>query len=92
MVKLITSKYINNKLPPIFDICFATKGHLKIPTDTIATYGKRAFISMTTKTWNNIKSQFKDPMINAFSLNELKIFLFDFYLNLYQTEGFIACS
>ena len=51
---LITSKYINNKLPPIFDSCFATKGHLKIPTDTTTTYGKIPFISMTTKSWNNI--------------------------------------
>ena len=51
---LITSKYINKKLPPIFDSCFAAKGHLNIPTDTTTTYGKRALISMTTKTWNNI--------------------------------------
>ena len=47
---LFISKYVNNKLPPIFDSSFSTKGHLKIPTDTAATYGKGAFISMATKT------------------------------------------
>ena len=61
------NKYVNNKLPPIFnnwfifsstshnyETLFASKGHLKIPTVTTATYGKVAFISTATKTWNNI--------------------------------------
>ena len=61
------------------------KGHLKICTDTTTTYGKGAFIGIATKTWNNTQSQIKDPMINTFSSNKLKIFLFDFYLNIYQT-------
>ena len=102
---LFISKYVNNKLPPIFnswfifsstchnyETSFAAKGHLKIPTVTTTTYGKGAFISMATKTWNNTQSQIKDPMINTFSPNKLKIFLFDFYLNLYQTQDFIASS
>ena len=63
------SKYVNNKLPAIFnswfifsssfhnfETSFAAKGHLKIPTVTTATYGKGASISMTTKTWNNTQS------------------------------------
>ena len=49
---LFISKYVNNKLPPIFkswfifssifrnyETSFAAKGHLKIPTVTTATYG-----------------------------------------------------
>ena len=47
---------------------------------------------MATKTWDNTQSQIKDPMINIFSPNKLKIFLFDFYLNLSQTQGLIASS
>ena len=102
---LSISKYVNNKLPPTFnswfissytfhnyETLFAAKGHLKIPTVTTATYDKGAFISMATKTWDNTQSQIKDPMINTFSPNKLKIFLFDFYLNLYQTQDFIASS
>ena len=102
---LFISKYVNNKLPPIFnswfifsstfhnyETSFAAKGHLKIPAVTTATYGKGAFISMATKTWNSTQSQIKDPMINNFPLNKLNIFLFDFYLNLYQTQGLIAFS
>ena len=90
---------VNSKLPPIFkswfifsstyhnyDTSFVAKGHLKIPTVTATAYGKGAFISMTTKTWNNTQSQIKDPMINIFSPNELNFF-FDFYLNLYQTSN-----
>ena len=63
---LFISKYVNNKLPPIFnswfifsstchnyETSFAAKGHLKIPTVTTTTYGKAAFISMATKMWNN---------------------------------------
>ena len=49
-------------------------------------------MGMVTKTWNNIQSQIKDFMINTFSPNKLKIFLFDFYLNLYQIQGFVASS
>ena len=102
---LFISKYVNNKLPQIFDswfifsstshnyeTLFATKCHLKIPTDTTTTYGKEAFTSMDTKAWNNIQSQIKDPMVNTFSPNKLKIFLFDFNLNLFQTQGFITSS
>ena len=102
---LFISKYVNNKLHPIFnswfifsstfhnyETSFAAKGHLKIPTVTTTTYGKGAFISMATKTWNNTQRQIKDLMINAFSPNKLKIFLFHCYLNLYQTQGFIASS
>ena len=50
---LFISKYVNNKLPPIFnswfifsstchnyETSFAAKGHLKIPTVTITTYGR----------------------------------------------------
>ena len=47
---------------------------------------------MATKTWNNIQSQIEDPMINTFSPSKLKIFLFDFYLRFYQTQGFITSS
>ena len=92
------SKYVHNKLPPIFyswfifsstshnyETSFATKSHLKIPTVTTTRYGKRALISMATKIWDNIQSQIKDPMIYTFSPIILKIFLFHFYLNLYQT-------
>ena len=102
---LFISKYVNNKLPPIFnswfifsstfhnyETSFVAKGNLKIPTVTTTTYGKGAFISMATKTWNNTQRQIKDLMINAFSPNKLKIFLFHCYLNLYQTQGFIASS
>ena len=99
------SKYVNNKLHPIFNSWFifsstfhnyetssAAKGHLKNPTVTTTTYGKGAFISMATKSRNNTQSQIKDPMLNTFSPRKLKIFLFDFCLNLYQTQGFIASS
>ena len=102
---LFISMYVNNKLPPIFNSWFifsstfhnyktlsAAKGHLKIPTVTTATYGKGAFISMATKTWNNTQSQIKDSMIITFSPNKLKIFLFNFYLNLHQIQDFIASS
>ena len=95
---LLIGKYVKNKLPLIFhgwfafsstshnyETSFATNGHLKIPTDTATTYSKGVFISMATKTWNNIQSQIKDHVINTFSPNELKIFLSEFYLNLYQT-------
>ena len=95
---LFISKYLNNKLPPVLDswfifsstsqnyeTLFAIKVHLKIPTDTATIYSKGAFINMTTKTRNNIQSQIKDPMINIFSPNKLKIFLFGFYWNLHQT-------
>ena len=66
---------MSTKLPTIFnswfifsstchyETSFAVKGHLKIPTVTKTTYGKGAFISMATKTWNNTESQIKDPMI-----------------------------
>ena len=71
---LFISKYVKNILPSIFsstshnyETSFATKGHLKILTDTTTSYGKKAFISMATKTWNNIQSQIKDPTINIFS-------------------------
>ena len=48
---------------------------------------------MSTKLCNNMQSQTRDPMINTFSSNKLKLFLFDFYLNLHQTWGFISfCS
>ena len=47
---LLISKYVSNKLPPIFESSFSTKGHLKIPTDTATTYGKGAFSSMAAKT------------------------------------------
>ena len=102
---LFISKYVNNKLPPIFnnwfifsstfhnyETSFAAKGHLKIPTVSAWTYGKGAFIRMATKSWNNNQRQIKDVMINTFSPNKLKIFLLDFYLNHYQTLGFIASS
>ena len=102
---LFINKYVNSKLPPIFnrwfifsstsrnyETSFAAKGHLKIPTVTATTYGKGPFISMATKTWNNTQRQIKDPMINTFSPNELNIFLFDFYLNHHQTQDFIASS
>ena len=60
---LFINKYVNNKLPHIFnswfilsstfhnyETSFAIKGHLKIPTATTTTYGKDVFISMATKT------------------------------------------
>ena len=60
---LFISKYVNNKLPPIFkswfkffstchnyETSFAAKGHLKILTVTATTCGKGAFISTATKT------------------------------------------
>ena len=95
---LFISKYVNNKLPLIFnswfifsstchnyETSFVAKVYLKIPPVTTTTYGKGAFIIMATKTWNNTQSYIKDPMINTFSSNKLKPFLFDFYLNLYET-------
>ena len=47
---------------------------------------------MATKTWNNTQRQIKDAMINTFAPNKMKIFLFDFYLNFYETQYFIASS
>ena len=86
---VLTTNYLPSLIAglyfPLLPITITSKGHLKIPTDTTTTYGKRTFISMATKAWHNIWSQIKDPMINTFSPNKLKIFLFDFYLNLYQT-------
>ena len=35
-------------------------------------------MNMATKTCNNIQSQIKDPVINTFSPNKPKIFIFDF--------------
>ena len=46
---------------------------------------KELLLVWPQKTWNNIQSQIKDPMINTFSPSKLKLVLFDFYLNLYQT-------
>ena len=96
--RLFISKHVSNKLPPISNSCFifsstlhnyetlfATKGCLNIPTVTPTTYEEEAFISMFTKTWNNRKSQIKDAMMNTFTQNKLKLFLFAFYLNLYLT-------
>ena len=54
-----------------YETSFAAKGHLKITAVTTTTYGKGAFISMATKTWNNTQSQIKDPMINNFFLNKM---------------------
>ena len=45
---------------------------------------------MATNAWNNIQGQIKDPMINTFSPNKLKIFPFDFNLNPYQTKAQFA--
>ena len=102
---LFISKYVNNKLPPIFnswfifsstchnyETLFAAKGHLKIPTIPTTTYGEGPFISTATKTLNNTQSQIKYPMMCTFSPNKLKLFLFDFCLNLYQTQDFIPSS
>ena len=71
---LFISKYVNNKLPPIFnswfiffstshnyETSFTTKCGLKIPTDTTASYGKSTFIIMATKTWHNIQSKLMIP-------------------------------
>ena len=71
---LFISKYINNKLPSIFnswfiffstyhnyETSFTTKGGLKIPTDTTTSYDKGTFISMATKTWHNIQSKLMIP-------------------------------
>ena len=44
-----------------------------IPTVTTTKYGKGTF-TIATKTWNNITSQIKDPMINIFSPNTLTCF------------------
>ena len=64
---LSNSKYVNNKLPPIFNNCFTF-------TSTSHNY-------KTSFTNNMVKDQY---LIKIFSPNKLKIFLFDFYLNLYQ--------
>ena len=90
---LLIGKYVNNKLPLIFhswfafsstshnyETSFATNFHLEIPTDTATTYSKGVFISTASKTWNNIQSQIKDPMINTFSPIKLKFFFSEFYL------------
>ena len=49
-----------------------------------------SFHTSKNQTSFHIQSQIKDPMVNTFSPNKLRIFLFDFYLNLYETKGFIA--
>ena len=67
-----------------YETSFATKGDLKIPTVTTTTYGKGTFITMATKTLDNIQRKIKDPMINTFSPKRFKCFLFDFYLNVFQ--------
>ena len=93
MVK-VPDKYVNKKLPPIFkswfiffftshnhETSFAIKCHLKIPTITTTTYGKEAFISMVTKTWNkrsNSKSNCTDPIINTFFPKKLIFFYLTF--------------
>ena len=63
--------------PPLrnYETSFGTKGHLKIPTVTTATYGKKAVISSATKIWNNIQRQVKDPIINTIFPNSLWFFL-----------------
>ena len=55
-----------------YEISFATKGDLKIST---VLYGKGAFITMATKTLNNIQRQIKDPMINSFPQIDLMLSL-----------------
>ena len=82
---IFDSWFLFSSTPHNYGTLFATKGHLKISTDTAASYGKGDFIRMAKKTWNNIQIQIKDLVINTFSPNKLKIFLFDFYVNLYQT-------
>ena len=94
---IFLSKYVSNKLPSIFsgwfvfssifhnhDSSFPTRCHLDICTGTAKKYGKGAFISMAANIWKNIRSQIKDSLINVFYPNKLKLFLFGFYLNLYQ--------
>ena len=58
-----------------YEISFATKGDLKISTVPTRTYGKGAFITMATKTLNNIQRQIKDPMINSFPQIDLMLSL-----------------
>ena len=82
---LFISKCVNNKLSPIFnswfvfsstshnyETSFAIKGDLKISTVTTTRYCKGAFISMVTKHGKH-------------SHDKLKLFLFELYLNIYQT-------
>ena len=47
----------------------------KILTVITTVYCKGAWLSMTTKTWNNIQSQIKDLIINAFSPKKIKLSL-----------------
>ena len=86
---IFNSWYIFSSTSQTSQTSFATEGHLKIPVTT-TTYSKGSFISMATNAWNNIQGQIKDPMINTFSPNKLKIFLFDFNLNPYQIKAQFA--
>ena len=74
---------INYLLSLIVDLCFpplliTMKFHLQpkeISTVPTRTYGKGAFITMATKTLNNIQRQIKDPMINSFPQIDLMLSL-----------------
>ena len=98
---LFISKYVKNKLSPIFKSLFIFSSLFsqlcnfickqRSSKDSFLLSLQQRMINELLLVWPQkhgiiyIQSQIKDPMINTFSPNKLKIFSFNFYFNLYQT-------
>ena len=69
-----------------YQILFASKGNLQIPSVQTTSYGKKTFVYSVIRTWNDIQKEMKGVMLNTFSLAKLKSLLIEFYLNMYKTS------
>ena len=68
-----------------YQLLFASKGNLQIPSVQTTSYGKNAFVYMAIRTWNDNQKEVKGVMLNTFSLVKLKSLFTQFYLNMYKT-------
>ena len=86
ILKFLTSNYVHNKLPSVFnswftfssnfhqnETFFTTKGHFKVPSV------KTTFNGKVVITRNDIQRITKDVLLNSFSLSKLKLFLNMFF-------------
>ena len=86
ILKFLTSNYVHNKLPSVFnnwftfssnfhqhETFFTTKGHFKVPSV------KTTFNEKVVITRNDIPRITKDVLLNSFSLSKLKLFLNMFF-------------
>ena len=76
---LTISKYVNNKLPSIFnswfnfssdchhyETSFSAGGNLQVPSVNTTSYGKAGFINMAIKTWNDVQKDLKMGPLNVY--------------------------